>query len=51
MKMLVFGRPFQQDLPEPYKPTNNFSRGQKVFALKKWQLHANVPESMSNRIR
>ena len=37
MKMLVFERPFQRDLVEPCKPTNNFSRGPKGFSLKKWQ--------------
>ena len=34
MKMLVFERPIQRDLPELCKPNNNFSRGTKVFALK-----------------
>ena len=37
MKMLVFERPFQRDLVEPCKPTNNFSRGLKGLSLKKWQ--------------
>ena len=35
MKMLVFERPFQRDLVEPCKPTNNFSRGPKVLSSKK----------------
>ena len=34
MKMLVFERPFQRDLPEPYNPTNNFSKGPNVFFTK-----------------
>ena len=34
MKLCVYERRFQQDLPEPCKPTNNFYRGPKVFALK-----------------
>ena len=47
MKMLVFERPFQRDLPEPCKPTNNFSRGPKVFSLKKWQLHEDLLKRMT----
>ena len=35
MKMLVFERPFQQDLVEPCKPSNNFSRVPKVLSSKK----------------
>ena len=44
MKMLVFERPFQRDLPEPCKPTNNFSRGPKVLSLKKWQPQKNFDD-------
>ena len=39
MKMLVFESSFQQALPEPCKPTNNFYRVPKVFSIKKCQLH------------
>ena len=41
MKMLVFERPFQRDLPEPCKPSNNFSRGPKVLSLIKRQPQTN----------
>merc|ERR1712082_11881 len=34
MEMLFFERTFQRDLPEPCKPSNNFSRGPKVLSLK-----------------
>ena len=37
MKMLVFERPFQRDLPEPCQPTNDFYRGPKVLSLKNCQ--------------
>ena len=35
MKMFVLERPFQRDLVEPCKPTNNFSRGPKGLSPKK----------------
>ena len=34
MKMCFFESRFQQDLPEPCKPTNNFYKGPKVFSTK-----------------
>ena len=46
MKMLIFERPFQRDLPEPYKSTNNFSRRPKVFAKKRKNVN---PCSISHR--
>ena len=35
MKMLVFERPFQRDLVEPCKSTNNFSKGPKRLKAQK----------------
>ena len=46
MKMLVFESSFQQALPEPCEPINNFYRVSKVFSIKKCQLHEMYLESI-----
>ena len=44
MKMLVFERPLQRELVEPFKPSNNFSRGPKRLKTQKMASPTNVED-------
>ena len=46
MKMLVFKSSFQQALPEPCEPINNFYKVSKISSIKKCQHHDMYIESI-----